>query len=138
MREAHVACLRVAAVVAALIGGLAVSGAATAGSKPTKVATAANSGYYNIGSLASEFLQSKTQLHILDKEDVVAPACHQHRFIKASVINQPTEANVGKGVMERKWVEHWTLERCGAPVAYWVYFTEVGKGGAYVSVLDAK
>lgn len=134
MREADSACLRGVVSVVVLAAAIGIAGNAWAGGKPSKAKAVNASAYYNIGSIASEFLQSKTQLNILDKEDVVAPTCHEHHFVKANVVNQPTYHDVGKGVTERKWIEHWTLERCGHPVAYWVYFTEVGQGGAYVAI----
>lgn len=90
---------------------------------------------YRIGSMASEFLQSKTQIHILADDDKVAPGCQQKRFVKADVVSMPIINTVGSGgVTERKWIEQWTLDRCGAPVPYNVFFTEVGDGGAYFAV----
>ena len=37
---------------------------------------------------------------------------------------------VDETLNERKWIERWVLNRCGAHVTYDVYFTEVGDGGA--------
>jgi hypothetical protein len=86
--------------------------------------------------MASEFLQSKTQMHILDDDDKVAPGCQQKRFVKAEVTRLPTINTAGlEGVTERKWTEQWTLDRCGTTVPYDVFFTEVGDGGAYFAVL---
>lgn len=130
MTGVSTAFVRGVAIAAGLLGiaGLA-AGIATS-------AFAGNSGStYNIGSLASDFLQSKTQMHILDDDDKVAPNCQQKRFVKAAVVRMPTVNAAGKGVTERKWTEQWTLDRCGTAVPYYVYFTEVGKGGAYFSVV---
>ncbi len=86
--------------------------------------------------MASEFLQSKTQMHILVDDDKVAPGCQQKRFVKAEVTRLPTIDTVGlEGVAKRKWTEQWTLDRCGAAVPYDVFFTEVGDGGAYFAVV---
>ena len=130
MTGVSTAFVRGVAIAAGLLGiaGLAagMAGSAFAGSSGSQ---------YNIGSLASEFLQSKAQMHVLDDDDKVAPGCQQKRFVKADVIKKPTVNAVGKGVTERKWAEQWTLDRCGTTVPYYVYFTEVGKGGAYFSVV---
>lgn len=131
MTGVSTAFVRGVAIAAGLLGivGLAagMAGSAFAGSSGST---------YNIGSLASEFLQSKTQMHILDDDDKVAPGCQQKRFVKADVVRKPSVNAVGgKGVTERKWTEQWTLDRCGTTVPYYVYFTEVGKGGAYFSVV---
>lgn len=89
--------------------------------------------------MASEFLQSKTQIHILNDDDKVAPSCRQKRFVKVDVVSLPTITAVGpQGVTERKWVEQWTIDRCGASVPYHVFFTEVGDGGAYFAVLRSE
>jgi len=130
MTGVSTAFVRGVAIAAGLLGiaGLAagMAGSAFAGSSGSQ---------YNIGSLASEFLQSKAQMHVLDDDDKVAPGCQQKRFVKADVIKKPTVNAVGKGVTERKWAEQWTLDRCGTTVPYYVYFTEVGQGGAYFSVV---
>ena len=130
MTGVSTAFVRGVAIAAGLLGiaGLAagMAGSAFAGSSGSQ---------YNIGSLASEFLQSKAQMHVLDDDDKVAPGCQQKRFVKADVIRKPTVNAVGKGVTERKWAEQWTLDRCGTTVPYYVYFTEVGQGGAYFSVV---
>jgi hypothetical protein len=122
----------------AALGSVVTLGAcAERGVKGVEQGTAPGAGY-NFGSLASEFLQSQTERRILDQKEAAAPACQEHRFLKASVVRQPAETDLGKGVTERKWVERWALDRCGTPAAYWVYFAEVGKGGAYIAVRDAK
>lgn len=130
MTGVSTAFVRGVAIAAGLLGiaGLAagMAGSAYAGSSGSQ---------YNIGSLASEFLQSKAQMHVLEDDDKAAPGCQQKRFVKADVVKKPTVNAVGKGVTERKWTEQWTLDRCGTTVPYYVYFTEVGQGGAYFSVV---
>jgi hypothetical protein len=114
--------------MAALIAGCASTDSSSSPGTP--------SGSYHIGSMASEFLQSKTQMHILDDDDKAAPGCQQKRFVKVEVTRLPTINTVGlEGVAERKWTEQWTLDRCGSAVPYDVFFTEVGDGGAYFSVV---
>ncbi|HLI12488.1 MAG TPA: hypothetical protein VKY65_12905 [Alphaproteobacteria bacterium] len=136
--------LRIATAVVVALGVTGVMHAAWAGAKKSAKATSvaeakAPNSVYNIGSLASEFLQSQTQMRILSDDDRAAPACSDKHFVKADVINQPSVKVVGsKGVTERKWLEQWTLDRCGTPLAYYVFFTEIGNGGAYVSVVDPK
>lgn len=121
MRGDRFLLLRRAAVGATLLGAVAFAGNAQAGNS-------------DIVSLASQFLQSKTQITILSHDDQAAPNCQQKRFVKASPVVQPTVAMAGS-ITERKWQEMWTLERCGTPVNYWVFFTEVGNGGAYYAIV---
>ena len=128
------------AAMAAAIAGCASTGGSGSPVNSTSASSVGNpsstSNPYRIGSMASEFLQSKTQIHILDDDDKVAPGCKQKRFVRADVVSMPMVNSVGlEGVDERKWTEQWTLDRCGTPVAYDVFFTEVGDGGAYFAVL---
>jgi hypothetical protein len=109
-------------VPAALLGAVAVVGNAHAGN-------------YDTGSLASEFLQSRTQVTILSHDDEAAPNCKDKHIVKATPTVLPTERSTG-AVLERKWQEQWTLDRCGKQVSYYIFFTEVGKGGAYYSIID--
>jgi hypothetical protein len=95
----------------------------------------AQAGNYNLGSLASEFLQSKTEMTILSHDDLAAPNCAQKHFIRATPNGAPTSNYTG-AVEERKWTEQWTLNRCGIEVNYWVFFTVVGMGGAYYAIVD--
>jgi hypothetical protein len=88
-------------------------------------------------SLASELLVSKTQIGILKADDKADGNCDQRRFLNARVLSDPVIVPAG-GASERKWKEYWTLERCGAKIGYFVYFTEVGSGGAYFSFVNSK
>ena len=138
--------------MAAAMAGCGPTGNSSVSGKPGKVGGPGNStaagapsnpsvpsDSYHIGSMASEFLQSKARLHILDDDDKVAPRCAQKRFVKVDVVSMPTITAVGsEGVTERKWVEQWTIDRCGASVPYHVFFTEVGNGGAYIAVLPSQ
>jgi hypothetical protein len=113
---------RLAAAVAALLGA-------------TFFASVADAGNYDTGSLASQFLQSKTQITILGRDDRAAPNCSAKHFVKVNPQGEPTIEKIG-AISERKWAEQWTLERCGTNVNYWVFFTEVGSGGAYYAIVD--
>jgi hypothetical protein len=97
----------------------------------------ARAGNYDFGSLASEFLQSKTEMTILSHDDLAVPSCADKHVVKASPSGEPAEQSVGS-VLERKWTERWTLERCGVEVSYMVFFTVVGNGGAYYAIVDPK
>ena len=97
--------------------------------------SAAWAGNYDFGSLASEFLQSKTEMTILSHDDQAAPACASKQFVKATPNGAPKLLYNG-AIPERKWTEQWTLDRCGTDVNYWVFFTEVGQGGAYYAIID--
>ena len=113
------------AVVAIAAAGLAASGAFA-----TEFFAAGK-------SLASELLVSKTQIRILNADDEADGNCHQRRFLNARVLSEPVTVPA-KGTSERKWQEYWTLDRCGAKIGYFVYFTEVGSGGAYFSFIHSK
>jgi outer membrane protein OmpA-like peptidoglycan-associated protein len=89
---------------------------------------------YDIGSLASQFLQSKTRISVLDRDDKAASGCGERDFIKADPIRPPV-LRVTKGITERKWQEMWTLARCGTNVYYMIFFTEEGSGGAYYAIV---
>lgn len=88
-------------------------------------------------SLASELLVSKTQIGILKADDKADGDCRQRSFLNARVLSDPVIVPAG-GASERKWKEYWTLDRCGAKIGYFVYFTEVGSGGAYFSFINSK
>ena len=118
----------VAAAAAFLMSQLTGAGALAAGAQTGSVDG------YNIGSLASPFLQSKTQITILGQDDQKAPGCQQKHFVKAAPAEPPTVRSLGS-VTEKKWRELWTLDRCGDQVNYWVFFTEVGNGGAYYAIV---
>lgn len=98
-------------------------------------AGSARAGNYDIGSFASQFLQSKTEITILSHDDLAAPDCHQKRFLRVTPVAQPSIQRIG-AIVQRQWQEEWTLERCGIEVSYWVFFTEVGDGGAYYAIVD--
>ncbi|HYB08668.1 MAG TPA: OmpA family protein [Alphaproteobacteria bacterium] len=92
---------------------------------------------YDIGSLASQFLQSKTQATVLEHDDVASPECQDKHFVKAAPVGSPTSHVSGK-ITERKWREIWTLTRCGTNVYYLIFFTEEGNGGAYYALVGPK
>jgi hypothetical protein len=87
-------------------------------------------------SLASELLQSRAQLRIYRHDDQADLACQTRNFVAAKVVRQPRI--VDEKLNERKWIERWVLDRCGAHVTYDVYFTEVGEGGAIFTFLEVQ
>ncbi len=113
------------AVVAIAAAGLAASGAF------------ATEFFVGGKSLASELLVSKTQIGILKADDKADGNCQQRRFLNARVLSEPVTV-AAKGATKRKWQEYWTLDRCGAKIGYFVYFTEVGSGGAYFSFVNSE
>ena len=127
MRRSTQGCAR--GIIAAALALAAVTAVPLAGS-----ARAGSVSAYDIGSLASPFLQSKTQITILGKDDQAAPGCSEKRFVRASPADSPAVHAVG-AVTERKWHELWTLDRCGSQINYVVWFTEVGNGGAYYAIV---
>ncbi len=115
--------------------GMVLIGALGLGLPAVEKAAAAE--YFAYGqSIASELLVSRTQRRILSTDDRADGSCNQRRFINATVVKAPEVRAVNGAIPERKWQEYWTLERCGLEVGYWVFFTEVGEGGAYFSILN--
>lgn len=136
MADRHNFSHRVAGLVSIAWMAALIASCGPADSSSGPGAPSSSGGSYHIGSMASEFLQSKTQMHILDDDDKAAPGCQQKRFVKVEVTRLPTINTVGlEGVAERRWTEQWTLDRCGSAVPYDVFFTEVGDGGAYFAVV---
>lgn len=89
-------------------------------------------------SIASSLIVNRTQTRILRADDKADGKCDQRKFIKATVVKDPVTKVNGASVSERKWQEYWSLDRCGTEIGYWVFFTEVGDGGAYFSILSAE
>jgi Putative peptidoglycan binding domain len=98
-------------------------------------AGAANSGPLS-ASLASNLVQSRAQVSIFRHDDQMDVACQDRRFVNAKVVNQPRV--VDQALNERKWIELWSLKRCGRDIQYHVYFTEVGDGGAFFSFREVE
>ena len=80
-------------------------------------------------SLASKLLQSRAQLRIYRHDDQTDLKCGSRAFVNAEVVSRPRV--VDEVLDERKWLERWVLDRCGAEVPYHVFFTVVGNGGAF-------
>ena len=86
-------------------------------------------------SLASDLVRNRAQISIFRHDDRRDLGCENRRFVSAEVVNRPRVVNQTLG--ERKWIEKWSLDRCGRKIAYHVYFTVVGEGGAYFSFREA-
>ena len=82
-------------------------------------------------SLASKLLQSRAQLRIYRHDDQVDLKCQSRSFVDAKVVRVPRVTD--EVLIERKWLERWVLNRCGNQIAYHVFFTEIGQGGAFFS-----
>ena len=80
-------------------------------------------------SLASNLVRSRAQLRIYRHDDQSDLTCESRAFVTAEVVARPRV--VDPVLDERKWLERWVLDRCGAQVPYRVFFTEVGDGGAF-------
>ena len=87
-------------------------------------------------SRASPLLVARTQRRILRTEDSGNNGCPSPTFVEATVVKAPERVQVASSIEETKWQEYWRLDRCGREVGYWVFFTEVGQGGAYFSILS--
>lgn len=86
-------------------------------------------------SLATDLVQSRAQVSIFRHDDRQDLGCQDRRFVDAKVMNRPRVVN--QTLNERKWIERWSLDRCGQKISYDVYFTLVGDGGAFYSFREA-
>jgi len=82
-------------------------------------------------SLASDLIQNRAQISIFRHDDQMDLGCKDKRIISSAVVTQPRVVN--QKLDERKWIERWSLDRCGQEIQYHVYFTTVGDGGAFFS-----
>ena len=94
-------------------------------------ATGAATGGPLAASLASDLVRSRAQISIFKHDDQVDLGCQQRRFMDSKVLTRPRVVNTTTN--ESKWVERWSLDRCGQWISYDVYFTVVGEGGAFYS-----
>jgi len=102
----------------------------------TSSSAAASGGFQPLAdSLASPFVQSRAMVQILRADDPLDQICTERKFIDAWLV--PTSRKITRSgeIRQRKWQEQWTLARCGTPIGYRVFFTEIGDGGVYFSVL---
>ncbi|MCP4328163.1 MAG: peptidoglycan-binding protein [Alphaproteobacteria bacterium] len=79
-------------------------------------------------SIASPFVQGRTQLSILNLNSTEAPICNLVEFRIAEVV-KPPEIIKKDDVESRWWKENWGVYRCGEPVVYDVWYYEIGLGG---------
>ena len=86
-------------------------------------------------SLASPLLQSKAQIRIFAVDDAADVTCKSRKFVDVDVVTQPQVVQLAPKVRQKKWQEQWTMERCGEPIGYRMFFTDLGDGGAYFSYL---
>lgn len=86
-------------------------------------------------SLATDLIQSRAQISIFRHDDQMDVGCQDRRFVSSNVVNRPRVVN--QALNERKWMERWSLNRCGQEISYDVYFTVVGEGGAFFSFREA-
>lgn len=105
---------------AAAIGMVACAGVAFAQTGPL------------IASLADPILGSRAQARVLQIDDQVDGQCASKRFTAARVARMPESILRTGRTPEIRWVEQWSLDRCGARIDYWLYFFDLG-GGAYFS-----
>ena len=83
-------------------------------------------------SLADPLLGSRAQARVLQMDDQTDAQCAFKRFTAARIARPPEIMIQGRGVEERRWVELWSLDRCGRRIDYWLFFFDLG-GGAYFS-----
>lgn len=120
--------MRVMAAVMAMGLALAAAGVARAGDEKVALNLPSPKALDGLSSsMATPLLKSRTQVRILKHDDRLAGRCANKRFASAEIITRPTDAGSG----QKKWQEQWVLNRCGTPVGYRVFFTDVGDGGAF-------
>ena len=86
-------------------------------------------------SLASALAQSRAQNRILLTENKVS-GCAERDFVSAEIVKKPAMLAKTAEVKEKKWQEQWTVNRCGEQVGYLVFFTEIGIGGTFFSIVE--
>ena len=122
-----------------LVGGLGLFALAALSTAVFDADRALAQDYFVSGeSMASNLIVNRTQTRILRADDKADGKCAQRTFIRATVVKDPVTKVNGASVSERKWQEYWSLDRCGTEIGYWVFFTEVGDGGAYFSILSSE
>ncbi|MSO70902.1 MAG: hypothetical protein EXQ88_02635 [Alphaproteobacteria bacterium] len=85
-----------------------------------------------IASLADPLLGSRAQARVLQIDDQADGRCSSRQFTAAHIARMPESIHRAGRTPEVRWVEMWSLDRCGARVDYWLYFFDLG-GGAYFS-----
>lgn len=118
------------------LGHLAIClmlGIASLAALPTSARAAKNDGL--AASLASDLVQSRAQISLFRHDDQQDLTCRDKRIVRSTVVSQPRVVN--QQLNERKWIERWSLDRCGREIQYHVYFTVVGDGGAFFSFKEA-
>ena len=86
-------------------------------------------------SLASALAQSRAQNRILLTENKVS-GCAERDFVSAEIVKQPGMLAKTAEVNQKKWREQWTVSRCGEQVGYLIFFTEIGIGGSFFSIVE--
>jgi len=79
-------------------------------------------------SIASPFIQSRTQLAILNFEIARGNPCNLIEFRIADVTSPP-DVTVKDDVQTSRWEERWGVRMCQQNVAYHIWYTEIGLGG---------
>lgn len=75
-------------------------------------------------------------LHVLSVyESALAPKC-KLRVVDTQVIEAPKTLEIERGtdLVKAKWVERWTLDRCGSNVTYLIDFDAQGSRGTDIGV----
>ncbi len=79
-------------------------------------------------SIATPFIQSRTQLAILRFESSRGNQCNYVEFRIAEVQGDP-KVEMRDDVRIQTWEERWGVNLCGESVAYHVWYKEIGLGG---------
>jgi len=89
-------------------------------------------------SIASPQLQMDTwNQNIIPVDLAFAPQCQDRKVVNTELIEKPTGVRIeGDRFLAGKWVERWTVNRCGTLVRYTVEYIADGKGGTFIG-LDA-
>ena len=85
-------------------------------------------------SLSSPLLQRDTLSYLLVTDKIAARTtqakCQDRTVVNTEVIEQPQDVRLeGKRLLQGRWAERWTLNRCGTLILYRVAYTADEKAG---------
>ena len=89
------------------------------------------------GTLADRTLQRDTLAYLAQRDLAEAgpeARCRTRKVVTTEVLTPVEDGRIESGrPVAGRWVERWTLERCGAPVAYVIRFTTHPGGTTFIA-----
>jgi hypothetical protein len=113
---------------------LLLSVGCTTQTKAPAIKAGAAAGKFPGHSLSSPMLQRDTLSQLIVTDKIAAGAaqvkCQDRTVVNTEVIEQPQDVRrEGKRLLQGRWTERWTLDRCGSLVLYRVAYSADGKSG---------